>query len=777
MELADLARQVPTPANVALYAPWGSGKTGLAQVLAAEFEDDPTVRFVHFDALKYAEAPLRRQFLSQLARELRVEDDRFTKGLYRKETTNTFTLPAAKALAFGALFLAGLVALMALMLVAAAAYGLVVDNSFATDFHGALAWLAPKAFVPATLLAVLAALAGKQLGIERTVDAPSSDEEFEDAFKDLVRAADGQPQLDAFGRKRVDDRKRRLVVFVDELDRCSPTEVASTLETIRTFLEVPGCLFIVAADQQALEEALSRKVKQATPRNAVSPYYSAGSAYLDKVFQYQLALPPLKPQRLTSFALDLVRDRPGVWRRIGAEADLDEVVSVLIPTHVQSPRRVKALLNNFALLYRLAELRADEKALAGNVAERAAELAKLACLRLEFPLFAADLVLDTRMPALVYAFAEDNEDALPVSVRSDVRDRARKWAGGELAVDELLASDPAEDTAADDGADIGPADGVRREHTAQLLRYLSKTHRISGPGRDLIHMESAAGTLDVPIEVADDLEAEAVDGNRAGVRRLVRSLAGDEQLAAYRLVANVVRHTAVGIEGANAVGTLLEALAERKQPLGGVADELASAIAAHRYELTVDDLVGAFELSLESSHDVGQELRERVLADDNALSSDRLCTSVVRAAGNVLDTHPDELAQAVARLASNDYEALAAALSELPEKDALRVVAVSEASVAALTEDGERTDDWVQNMVSVIDALLERGSRHVAEAYAAVLLSIPMPDFPAAIEERFDDLTPTETPGLALAMLGRLGTVATDVAPRWLAAIDPAQLQ
>ncbi len=87
---------------------------------------------------------------------------------------------------------------------------------------------------------------------------------------------------------------QRLVVFIDELDRCAPSEVASTLESLRTFLGVEGCIFIVAADQQVLEHALTRHLRQATPPDLANPYYSAGSAYLDKIFQYQLSFPPIR---------------------------------------------------------------------------------------------------------------------------------------------------------------------------------------------------------------------------------------------------------------------------------------------------------------------------------------------------------------------------------------------------------------------------------------------------------------------------------------------------
>jgi predicted KAP-like P-loop ATPase len=46
-------------------------------------------------------------------------------------------------------------------------------------------------------------------------------------------------------------------VFIDELDRCSAPNVVETLDAIRTFLDVPGCVCIVAADKQAIEVLLT----------------------------------------------------------------------------------------------------------------------------------------------------------------------------------------------------------------------------------------------------------------------------------------------------------------------------------------------------------------------------------------------------------------------------------------------------------------------------------------------------------------------------------------
>ena len=343
-ELADLVCTVEAPANVALFAPWGSGKTGLGNLLRIKLDRRAKVHFARFDAFKYAEAPLRRHFLSQVATDFELDNDKYHKDLYRSKAEHGFKLPGRdlQQLA-GAFVLTVLVVGLALAVVAvivAAVLSATGRPTFGSALAGSLKTYLLAAIPVSGIAALFLQMAGKGFSIDTTRSAPSGEEEFEDLFKALVKDAKKKHAAD------------RLVVFIDELDRCSPQEVVSTLETIKTFLWVDDCVFVVAADLQVLEQALRQQARQATPHDTSNPYYSAGSSYLDKVFQYQVSLPPLKPRRLSRFAQDLVRNKPGVWSRI---TNRDEVISVLVPTHVTSPRRVKVLLNSFALTYRLAE--------------------------------------------------------------------------------------------------------------------------------------------------------------------------------------------------------------------------------------------------------------------------------------------------------------------------------------------------------------------------------------------------------------------------------------
>lgn len=71
-------------------------------------------------------------------------------------------------------------------------------------------------------------------------------------------------------------------------------------------------MFIVAADQEVLELAM-KNAPQAKPVRENEPYYSTTGALLDKIFQHQLRLPPIRPEALTNLPRGLPMAGPKVF--------------------------------------------------------------------------------------------------------------------------------------------------------------------------------------------------------------------------------------------------------------------------------------------------------------------------------------------------------------------------------------------------------------------------------------------------------------------------------
>ncbi|MBM7330805.1 hypothetical protein JS562_48465, partial [Agrobacterium sp. S2] len=95
---------------------------------------------------------------------------------------------------------------------------------------------------------------------------------FKQQFADLVH---GLPNVE------------RVVVLVDDLDRCLPPAVMATLESIKLFLAVPKMAFVIAADQEMVRESIAVSLGE-TNRGA-----AFAVRYLEKIIQLPVNLPRL----------------------------------------------------------------------------------------------------------------------------------------------------------------------------------------------------------------------------------------------------------------------------------------------------------------------------------------------------------------------------------------------------------------------------------------------------------------------------------------------------
>ena len=406
-ELAHLIRECDGQANLALFAPWGSGKSGISNLLRGELEDkDMNQRYVHFDAFKHRDTPLRRSFLRAVAKGL-DQDVKAVDKLSQEEVRQELSTGSGKRIVgyVTAALAIGLLLMAVLSLILAWARPEAAGETFGASFVLMFTRLSGVATLVAALIGVVVTGLLGGVGATRKRTPLSQDDEFEDAFRAMAEKAD------------------RLVVFIDELDRCAADEVVATLETMRVFLDVENCVFIVAADRQALDQALRLKARQETPADDVHPYFSSAGAYVDKIFQYQVSMPPLRWTDAGEFAENLVKHRGGLWKDLRDWGELQEVLTALIPTHVTSPRRVKVLLNGYVIEHRLARLRVASSQMS-PIKGRAAALAQIVCLRAEFPLFADELEYHPELPAAALAVAAGTEsplqqESLPTWSRAD----------------------------------------------------------------------------------------------------------------------------------------------------------------------------------------------------------------------------------------------------------------------------------------------------------------------------------------------------------------------
>lgn len=102
--------------------------------------------------------------------------------------------------------------------------------------------------------------------------------QFQDEFEEL---------LGSEGLKHIS----RVVVLVDDLDRCLPDTVVETLEAIRLFLSAKGMSFVIAADEDRVADAIQQRLKAPQPTDP--EVETPAKLYLHKIVQTTIPLPAL----------------------------------------------------------------------------------------------------------------------------------------------------------------------------------------------------------------------------------------------------------------------------------------------------------------------------------------------------------------------------------------------------------------------------------------------------------------------------------------------------
>ncbi|WP_443730760.1 KAP family P-loop NTPase fold protein [Segatella buccae] len=93
-----------------------------------------------------------------------------------------------------------------------------------------------------------------------------------------------------------DCKNERLVVFIDELDRCTPDTILDIFEAIRLFLYVPGATFIIGADERLVSYAVKTKYRD-IPGHDID----ISKEYLEKLVQYPVKIPQLNEQEVKQY--------------------------------------------------------------------------------------------------------------------------------------------------------------------------------------------------------------------------------------------------------------------------------------------------------------------------------------------------------------------------------------------------------------------------------------------------------------------------------------------
>ena len=353
--LRDLIMESEPRFSVAIYGPWGSGKTTLMNAIKRLLEESESSIVVDFSAWRYEReehliVPLLDTIRASLVSWAEQLDQQDGRGASRKSKYSKAGLAAAETVGrVIASVLAGLSFKLAIpgalemsyeankALEAAAKYGSDRDeNVLGRGKYG----LWQRLF---------GVNEGKRSFSKRLFDPKLPQSFYHACFSALEKT---------FEQFANETNNARIVVFVDDLDRCLPAGTLEVLESMKLFFDLRGFVFVVGLDREVVERCIdSRYVVEANGHEEAEGERSQnqrqlirGVDYLKKIFQVPFSLAPVSYNMLDDLFDSMQK---GADLLDAQKIDMQDIVrphlNNLFSGTRLNPREVKRYINAYTI--------------------------------------------------------------------------------------------------------------------------------------------------------------------------------------------------------------------------------------------------------------------------------------------------------------------------------------------------------------------------------------------------------------------------------------------
>ncbi len=146
----------------------------------------------------------------------------------------------------------------------------------------------------------------------------------------------------------------RIVVFIDDLDRCLPEGALEVLESMKLFFDFEGFVFVVGLDQQVVEWCIDHRYAQEPSNTDEDTFRVRGADYIKKIFQVPFSLPPVAHRQAEELIETVLRgnDLPAEQRKDLTDNALPHLEHLLAAGNVNL-REVKRFLNSYTLIMKV----------------------------------------------------------------------------------------------------------------------------------------------------------------------------------------------------------------------------------------------------------------------------------------------------------------------------------------------------------------------------------------------------------------------------------------
>ncbi len=166
------------------------------------------------------------------------------------------------------------------------------------------------------------------------------------------------------------DLKLKIVVFIDDLDRCLPEKGVELLEGLKVLLDLSGFIFVIGVARDVVEQGIKVRYRELYSEEDRGFTFKEQD-YLDKIIQFPLTLPPADVDRLKSMVANYLKDLEEVKPYLGT---IQKSLGII-------PRCLKRFINNLSYTFWVSGQEEDKKMF------RVELLVKMTLIVFKFPAF------------------------------------------------------------------------------------------------------------------------------------------------------------------------------------------------------------------------------------------------------------------------------------------------------------------------------------------------------------------------------------------------------
>jgi len=139
---------------------------------------------------------------------------------------------------------------------------------------------------------------------------------------------------DSLSKLREKNSNHRIVVFIDDLDRCHPKQALDVLDSIKTFFDIEGIVYVIGMDADSINSIIEDKYGGADVKK--------GSDYLQKIVQLPFKIPEWKSKDISS-SIDRIISK-GLEGTYFVE-EFKRNKNLIVNAVKHNPREVKRFIN------------------------------------------------------------------------------------------------------------------------------------------------------------------------------------------------------------------------------------------------------------------------------------------------------------------------------------------------------------------------------------------------------------------------------------------------